>query len=335
MTFEALDVDAAGAARELAATMHDQVLGELKRKGAVVGLSGGIDSSVVAALAVCALGRERVFGLLLPEKESSADSLRLGRLMATRLGIETAIEDVTGILEAAGCYRRRDEAIRILIPEYGPGFHAKIALPEAAVGSAYAVPSVVAQSPDGRMHRARLTSEAARAITAANNFKQRARKMIEYYHADRLSYAVLGTPNRLEYDQGFFVKNGDGAADLKPLARLYKSQVYQLAEQLGVPEEIRLRQPTTDTWPLAQSQEEFYFTLPYRQMDLCLYGKDHGIEPALIAAELGLPTSLIERIYRTIDAKRRAARYLHAPPLLSKTDDRSALGTPLKPIPPV
>ena len=78
-------------------------------------------------------------------------------------------------------------------------------------------------------------------MVAAANFKQRVRKMMEYYYADLLQYAVAGTPNRLEYDQGFFVKNGDGAADVKPIAHLYKSQVYQLAAYLGVPEEIRRR----------------------------------------------------------------------------------------------
>ncbi len=313
---EVLVIDPAATAAAIAEAIRRQVLVELKRQGAVVALSGGIDSSVCAALAAGALGPDHVFGLLLPESESSPESLRLGRLVAEQLGIAYAIEDVTPMLEAVRCYARRDEAIRTLVPEYGPGYKCKVVLPETSSGASYAVPSVVVQSPDGALSKTRLTAEVARAITAATNFKQRTRKMVEYYQADRLGYAVIGTPNRLEYDQGFFVKNGDGAADLKPIAHLYKSQVYQLAEHLEIPEEIQTRPPTTDTWPLAQSQEEFYFTLPYDQMDLCLYGKNHGIAPAVVGDALGLAPELVERAYRGIDSKRRATRYLHTPPLL-------------------
>jgi NAD+ synthase len=148
------------------------------------------------------------------------------------------------------------------------------------------------------------------------NFKQRTRKMMEYYYADLLNYAVAGTPNRLEYDQGFFVKNGDGAADLKPIAHLYKSQVYQLAAHLGVPEEIQKRTPTTDTYPLEQSQEEFYFTLSLEKMDFCLYGKNHGISPASLAPVLGMEEAQVERVYALIESRRRAGRYVHAAPML-------------------
>jgi NAD+ synthase len=153
-------------------------------------------------------------------------------------------------------------------------------------------------------------------ILAATNFKQRIRKMMEYYHADRLNYAVTGTPNRLEYDQGFFVKLGDGSADIKPIAHLYKTQVYQLAEYLGIPKEIRSRPPTTDTYSLAQGQDEFYFSLPYDKMDLCLYGKNNGFSPADIASSVGLPTDQVQRVFQDIDAKRLATRYLHMPPIL-------------------
>jgi len=153
-------------------------------------------------------------------------------------------------------------------------------------------------------------------FVAATNFKQRTRKMLEYHHADRLDYAVVGTPNRLEYDQGFFVKCGDGAADVKPIAHLYKTQVYQLAEHLGVPDEIRRRPPTTDTYALEQSQEEFFFSVPYQAMDLCLYGHNAGIPPAAVAEAAGLPVEAAERVYHDIEAKRRATAYLHLPPLL-------------------
>ena len=153
-------------------------------------------------------------------------------------------------------------------------------------------------------------------VVAATNFKQRTRKMLEYYHADRLNYAVAGTPNRLEYDQGFFVKLGDGAADVKPIAHLYKTQVYQLAEYLEVPPEIRKRPPTTDTYSMPQGQDEFYFSLPYDRMDLCLYGKNNGISTATVAGCLGLTAEQVQSVYDDIDTKRSTTRYLHLPPLL-------------------
>ncbi len=311
-----LSVDAEQTVERVGATIRDLVFKRLKRKGAVVGLSGGIDSSVVAALCARALGPDRVVGLFMPEADSSAESLSLGRMLTERLGIASVTEDITPILRGAGCYERRDAAIRKIVPEYGPGYKSKIVLPNVLDGEAYKIYSVVVQSPSGEQIKARLTAEAYHGVVAATNFKQRVRTMMEYYHADLRQYAVAGTPNRLEYDQGFFVKLGDGAADFKPIAHLYKTQVYQLAEYLGVPKEIQQRPPTTDTYSLAQSQEEFYFSLPYDQMDVCLYGKNHGMPPTEVARLLGLTDAQVERVYRDIEAKRNATRYLHLPPLL-------------------
>ena len=312
-----LQLDAAGTAREIEHAIREIVFERLKRKGAVVALSGGIDSSVVAALCTRALGNDRVLGLLLPEAESSEDSLRLASVLCATLGIQKAVEDITPILNAAGCYQRRDEAIRTVIPEYTAGYKCKIVLPDLLGAARYSAYSVVVESPAKVQTKVRLTAAAYLGIVAATNFKQRTRKMMEYYYADRLAYAVAGTPNRLEYDQGFFVKNGDGAADLKPIAHLYKSQVYQLAEYLDLPEEIRSRPATTDTYSLEQSQEEFYFCLPHDQMDLCLYGKNQAAPAAEVAAAAGLTADQVERVYRLIDGRRIATRYLHMQPVLA------------------
>lgn len=311
-----LRLDAAAEAQRIAAAIRDQVLSRLRRRGLVIGLSGGIDSSVCAALAAAALGPERVLGLLMPEHDSDPDSLRLGRLVADSLGIECVVEDIGGMLAAAGCYERRDAFIRKVAPDFGTGWRCKLVIANALNDPGYNITTLVVEAPDGETRRLRMPADVYLGIVAATNMKQRTRKQIEYYHADRLNFAVVGTPNRLEYDQGFFVKNGDGAADLKPIAHLYKTQVYRLAEHFGLPEEIRRRPPTTDTWSLAQTQEEFYFPLPYGPMDLCLYGLDHDRPAVEVAAATGLGVDAVQRVWRDIEAKRRATRYLHEPPLL-------------------
>jgi NAD+ synthase len=311
---EVLRIDPRQVAEQIEEAIRQVVLGDLRRRGAVVGMSGGIDSSVVAALCARALGRERVVGLLMPERDSSSDALRLGRLLAEQLGIPHVVEDIADTLAALGCYERQDEAIRMVYPEYGDGWRCKIVLPSLLDGDRLNVAQLAVADPDGIERRSRMPPAAYLQIVAATNFKQRTRMMLEYYHADRLQFAVAGTPNLAEYDQGFFVKQGDGAADFKPIAHLYKTQVYALAEHLELPREIRDRQPTTDTYSLSQTQEEFYFALPFREMDLCLWAVDHGVPAGEVAPAIGLTEEQVERVYRDIGAKRRVSRYLHHVP---------------------
>jgi NAD+ synthase len=313
---DVLAIDAEQVAARIAETISSQVLGTLRRRGVVVGLSGGVDSSVCAALSVRALGPKRVVGVLMPERDSSNDALYLGRLLASHLGIETIVEDIAPALTAAGCYERQNEAIRSVFPEYTNGWKCKITLPSLLHGDRLNIFSLTVMSPAGEMKTARLPLPAYLQLVAATNFKQRMRATMAYYHADRLNYAVVGTPNRLEYDQGFFVKGGDGAADLKPIAHLYKTQVYALAGHVGVPDEIRRRPPTTDTYSMPQTQEEFYFALPYGAMDLCLYARNHGVPPHDVAAALGLTEQQVAAVFKDIDSKRRTTRYLHLSPLL-------------------
>lgn len=315
-TKSVLDIDAEVVANEIADALRAQVLGTLKKRGMVVGLSGGIDSSVVASLAVRAFGKEKVLGLFMPERDSSGDSLRLGKTLASSLGIEAIVEDIAPALEGAGCYARQVDAIQKVFPEYGEGYKCKITLPSILESDRLNVSQLTIETPTGEQKTQRMPVGAYLQLVAATNFKQRIRKMMEYYHADRLNYAVSGTPNRLEYDQGFFVKQGDGAADAKPIAHLYKTQVYALARHLGVPAEICARPPTTDTFSMAQSQEEFYFALPYDRMDLCLYAFNHNVPAAEVAASVSLTKEQVERVYRDIESKRRATKYLHARPLL-------------------
>jgi len=313
---DALRIDPEEKADKICSQLRSLLSKQFKRRGYVVGLSGGIDSSVTAALSAKSIGPNRVLALLMPERHSSEDTLSLSLAVADHFKIPRIHEDITKILEAVGFYRRYNDAVREIIPEYGDDWKSKIVIPNVLKRSGFNLFSIVAQSPDGNTISERLSLKAYLAIVAATNFKQRIRKMLEYYHADRMNFAVLGTPNRLEYDQGFFVKLGDGAADVKPIAHLYKSQVYDLAAYLDIPEKIRCRPPTTDTYSLSQGQDEFYFSLPYDKMDLCLYGKNNGIPVETVADTLELTSEQVQRVYDDIETKRSTTRYLHLSPLL-------------------
>jgi NAD+ synthase len=312
-----LELDLEATAQSLSSALREAVLKKLKRRGLVVAVSGGIDSACTAALAVRALGPERVFGVLMPERDSSSVSTQLGRALCEKLGIAYEVRDIAPALEAAGCYAARDEAVRSVYADFSSQTRWKIVMHGDRLNSdALNVFYLVVQEPGGEEQRVRLSPKAYLQIVAATNFKQRTRKMVEYYHADRLVYAASGTPNRLEYDQGFFVKLGDGAADVKPIASLYKSQTYALARHLGVIDGILQREPTTDTYSLEQSQEDFYFSVHYSQLDLLLWAKNHAVAAIDAGRELGLTEEQVLRVYADIDQKRRATAYLHAPPLL-------------------
>jgi NAD+ synthase len=290
--------------------MRDVLRQHLRRRGLVVAMSSGIDSSVCAALAVKALGKDKVFGLLMPERDSSSDSVLKAKLLAEHLGIQYTVQDIAPTLEAIGCYRWRDDAIRAVFPAYSEGWKNKIVIAGGTKGHLNHFRLVVA-NPAGELQEERLGLREYLQIVAATNFKQRIRKTLEYFHADRLNYAVVGTPNRVEYDQGFFVKNGDGSADVKPIAHLYKTQVYALARHMGLPEVICNSTPSTDTYSLSQGQDEFYYALPYKEMDLALWHHNQGKPAGDLAACLGVAPQQAEFIYQDIEAKRRTTGPLH------------------------
>jgi NAD+ synthase len=312
---EVLNIDLAAESARIVQKLREVTSTTLRKRGLVVAISGGIDSSVCAALATRAVGPERVQALILPEKDSSDDSAARAKVLADHLGIRHEVHDIAPALDAIGCYRWRDEAIRRAVPEYGPGWKMKITIAGGTEGRINHF-RLVTQSPEGKTQEARLGLQEYLQIVAATNFKQRLRKTLEYFHADRLNYAVVGTPNLLEYDQGFFVKNGDGSADVKPIAHLYKTQVYAMAAFLGLPERICKAVPTTDTYSLPQGQDEFYFALPYQDMDLALWALNHNVPAAELGRVLGISTERAQFVYDDIQAKRRATQYLHMAPVL-------------------
>lgn len=280
----------------------------LNRRGAVLGISGGVDSAVCAALAVRALGADRVLGLLMPEKDCSAAGTERAMRLCRSQGIEAVYEDITAPLEALRCYGRRDDAMRRLFPDYGEDWRLKIVLSGGPMESArLAWFDAVVENPAGERQRARMPADVYREVVAASNMKQRLRALLAYTHGEARNRAVIGTPNRLEYELGFFVRGGDGLADLKPIAHLFKTQVYALAAALGIPEEIRGREPSTDTYSLDQSQEEFYFGLDLGLLDLLLAARAAGWNEARTAKAADLDEAAVSRVWHDVEGKRRAA----------------------------
>jgi NAD+ synthase len=294
--------------------MKDYLRKIAHRRGYVVAISGGIDSSVCASLAVEAIGKDRVLLLRLPESDSSLETGDRSRALADFLECETIDQNITEVLAALGCYEWRDNAIRELFPEYTAKWKNKIVI-EGGLEGRYNHFNLVVQDPAGVTTTKRMEYHQYLQVVAATNYKQRVRKTIEYFHADRLNYAVVGTPNLLEFDQGFFVKNGDGSADVKPIAHLYKSQVYAMAEHLGIPDDVRNAKPTTDTYSLSQGQDEFYFALPYEQMDVALWCYTNDFACVDLANELSVTEEQAKYVYKDIAAKRRTASYLGSGPV--------------------
>lgn len=301
---------------EICQKLRTNVRNKLKRRGAVVGISGGIDSSVVLALATRALGKDNVRGILLPERDSSPDSLMLAQKLAEKFGVKTTIEDITSALNGFGCYKRRDEAVSNVFPEFNPLMDkAKIEIKQNIFENIPTIFSLTIVKPDGSQQSKLLPAKEYLQIVASTNFKQRSRMSMLYYYGESLHYAVVGTPNKHEVEQGFFVKYGDGGADVMPIGHLYKTQVYQLAEYLGVPQEIIDRTPTTDTYSAEQTQEEFFYQMPFQEMDLIWYAWENKYEVEEVATALNKLVEEIHNIYKNFERKQNTTEYLRLAPI--------------------
>jgi len=313
-----LDIDAAAETRRIVQILRQTVGRIMHRRGGVVGISGGIDSSVVLALCVRAFGAAQVTPLLLPERDSDCESETLARRVAEQLGVEPVLENIMPALEGLGCYARRDAAIRRIFPEYdaAAGYKAKIVLPVNLLDDGTLnIFSLTIITPAGVEKTQRLPSVELAQIVAASNLKQRTRMAMLYYHAEKRNFAVIGTANKDEHLLGFFVKYGDGGVDIRPIVHLYKTQVYQLADYLAVPEEVRQRTPTTDTYSAHQTQEEFFFRLPFDTLDLLWYAQEHVVPVSAVSAVLGLSEEQIQHGYADLNSKQRATHYLRMAPV--------------------
>ena len=319
MTFarDSIKIDPEAESGRIVSEFRRLVRQVMRRSGGVVGISGGVDSAVVLALAVRAFGADRVTAVMMPEKDSDPASEHLATELARQFGVQPVREDVTPALEGFGCYRRRDEAVKRLFPEYDAalGYKLKITLPPGLLEEGTLnVFSLTIVTPDGRESSKPLPAPDFLQIVAASNFKQRSRMAILYYHAELRNFAVLGTANKNEHDQGFFVKHGDAGVDVKAIGHLFKTQVYQLAEYLNVPEEIRRRPPTSDTYSAPCDQQEFFFRLPFETMDLLWYAQEHQVPASQVADVMGLTEAQVRRAFADFSRKHRTTEYLRLPP---------------------
>ena len=313
---DSINIDPVKVAEEITSKLKENVTKKLKKRGAVVGISGGIDSSVVLALCAKTFGPERVLGVMMPENDSNPDSLELAKKLSAKFNTKYVVENMTEAVAGFGCYKRRDEAIKNVFPEFNSNYKAKIILPTNLLEKeTLNVFHLTIIAPDGKEKSERIPLKEYLQIVAASNFKQRSRMCMLYYHAESRNYAVIGTGNKNEHEQGFFVKYGDGGADIKPIAHLFKTQVFQLAEYLEVPEEIRERTPTTDTYSAEQTQEEFFYRVPFDILDRVWFGWEKGVPAEDIASALGLSKENVESIIHDTQRKIRTTEYLRMEPL--------------------
>jgi NAD+ synthase len=317
-TKHSIEIDPAAEIERIVSFMQKSVRQMLHRSGGVVGISGGIDSSLVLALCVRAFGVGHVAAVMMPEKDSDPETEKLARLVAQHYQVEPILENITPVLDGFDCYSRRDEAIRRIFPEYdaAAGYKSKIVLPQNLLDEdTLNVFTLAIITPDGEEKSRRLPLQEYFQIVAASNFKQRTRMAMLYYQAELRNYAVIGTGNKNEHDQGFFVKYGDGGADIKPIVHLFKTQVYQLAEYLDMPREILSRPPTTDTYSAPTTQQEFFFRLPFETMDLLWYAQEQGVPTPQVAKVMGLSEIQVQRAFNDFTRKSRTTDYLRMPPL--------------------
>ncbi|GIK23337.1 MAG: NH(3)-dependent NAD(+) synthetase [Ignavibacteriota bacterium] len=315
-TKDSINIEPAKEFEKISSKLKEDVIKKLKKRGAVVGISGGIDSSVVLAICAKTFGSDRVLGVMMPENDSNPDSLNLAKKLSAKFNTKYVVENMTDALAGFGCYKRRDDAIKDVFPEYNNSYKAKITLPANLLEKeSLNVFQLTIIAPDGKTKSERLPLKEYLQIVAASNFKQRSRMSMLYYHAESRNYAVIGTGNKNEHEQGFFVKYGDGGADIKPIAHLFKTQVFQLADYLEVPEEIRKRTPTTDTYSAEQTQEEFFFRVPFGILDRIWFGWEQGIPSKKIAEVLELTEENVDSIIRDTQRKIRTTEYLRMEPL--------------------
>ena len=288
--------------------IREQVNNNFRKRGVVIGISGGIDSAVAVKLCCDAVGKENVLGVILPEKESNPQSQEFAKKYCEKLGIKYEIEDITSILDSSEIYQIREKIVKKYFPDYNQSCKYRIVFSENFDSDGLSIPYLEVNDGNNQIHKIKLSLNDYFTITAATNIKHRIRMTRLYFHAEKNNFLVCGTTNKAEFQQGYFVKYGDGGVDIEPLANLYKTQIYQLGTYLDIPNEIIERKASPDTWSFDVSDEEFFYSLPYEIVDLMLFAKEKSVTLSDICSTLDLKEEKVKRILNSIERKLQASK---------------------------
>ena len=301
--------------------IHEQVYDNFRKRGIVIGISGGIDSAVAAKLCCDAIGKENVLGIILPEKESNPQSQEFATKYCEKLGIKYEIEDITSILDSSKIYQTREKIVEKYFPVYNQSCEYRLVFSENFDNDGLSIPYLEVNDESKQIHKIKLSLNDYFTITAATNIKHRIRMTRLYFYAEKNNFLVTGTTNKAEFQLGYFVKYGDGGVDIEPLANLYKTQVYQLGKYLDVPNEIIERKASPDTWSFDVSDEEFFYSLPYETVDLVLFAKEKSVPLNDIYSVLDLKEERVKRILNSLERKWKASKTLRVfPPSWNNKD---------------
>ena len=293
--------------------IKNEISENLQKSGSVIGLSGGIDSAVTAALCERALGSDKVLGIILPEIESDATSVKDAEEIAKKFNIKTELIDITPILDSFEVYQTKEKIIREKFPDFNPNCKYRIAVPSNINNSA-GMPFLEIRDEKNNTHKLKISSSEFLTITAATSIKHRVRMTMLYFYAEKNNFSVIGTTNKSEYLQGYFVKYGDGGSDIEPLVNLYKSHVYQLGKTLDIPHNIMSKDASPDVWSFKTNDEEFFFSVPYEIVDLILYSRENNLSGKDIHKISNLPIDKIEKLKQIQNQKQIKSQHMREMP---------------------
>ena len=293
--------------------IKDEISNSFQKSGAVVGLSGGIDSAVTTSLCAKSLGSEKVLGLIMPEKESDSKSQIHAKKVAEKYNIKTKIIDITSILESFEVYQNKESIIKEKFPDFSINCKYRMMI-TSKLKNLIGIPFLEILDEKNKQHKLKISSSEFLTLTAATSIKHRVRMTMLYFHAEKNNFCVAGTTNKSEYLQGYFVKYGDGGSDIEPLVNLYKSQIYQLGEFLKVPIEILTKDPSPDVWSFTTSDQEFFYSVPYDIVDLLMYARENNLSIKDVQKLSNLSQENIKILMRVQDQKYAKSQHMRETP---------------------